>query len=156
MTNNLNLQNIGFPCYLVIYLLCFNIPFFEVRNVSYLFYELITRVYLIMMIPFNLSTFLEMFLKYSEEKKTVEKKDICMEKIVPLVPELKELYEMVLGGYMDRITQYLDELEQKEKKLEGFCNQFRALALDFQDVEIEHLLKEYLSKVEKDEETLEQ
>ncbi len=102
---------------------------------------------------FTLIKEMQKFMKYTEEKKTVEKKDIRTEKIIPPpLSDLKELYELALDGNMDGITQYLDELEQKEKKLKGFCNKFRTLALGFKDVEIENLLEEYISKVEKDEE----
>ncbi len=94
---------------------------------------------------------MQKFLKYSEEKKEIEKKEISAEEIIPPpLSDLKELYEIALDGYMDKITTYVDELEGKDGKQNGFCNQFRALALDFKDVEIENLLEEYLSKVKKD------
>ncbi len=99
---------------------------------------------------FTLIKEMQKFLKYTEEKKTVEKKDISTEKIVPpVLSDLKELYELGLDGNMDRIIEYLDQLDQKDEKLKMFCDQFRALALGFKDQEIITLLEEILSKEEK-------
>ncbi len=98
---------------------------------------------------FTLIKEMQKFLKYTEEKKAVAKSDVCTEKIIPpALPELKELYELALDGYLDKITEYLDELEQKDKKLKAFCDQFRTLALGFKDEEIITLLEEVLSKEE--------
>ncbi len=72
--------------------------------------------------------------------------------IPPTVDKLKELYELGLDGNMDRIIEYLDELVQKDEKLNRFCDQFRTLALGFRDEEIITLLEEILSKEEKDAE----
>ncbi len=55
---------------------------------------------------------------------------------------------MALDGYLDRLTEYLDELEQKDEKLKAFCDQFKTLALGFKDEEIITLLEEILSKEE--------
>ncbi len=62
---------------------------------------------------------------------------------------MKELYEIALDGYLDKITEYLDELEQKDEKLKAFCDRFRILALGFKDEEIITLLEDILSKEEK-------
>ncbi len=56
---------------------------------------------------------------------------------------------MDLEGYLERIKEYLDELEQKNEKLKAFCDQFRTLALGFKDEEIITLLEEILSEEEK-------
>ncbi|MCP4081527.1 MAG: response regulator, partial [Planctomycetaceae bacterium] len=53
------------------------------------------------------------FLTFTEEKEAIAKKDISTGKIVsPPLSDLKELYEMALDGYLDKITEYLDALEQ--------------------------------------------
>ncbi len=99
---------------------------------------------------FTLIKELQKFLKYTEEKKAIDKADVSTEKIVsPPLSDLKELYELALDGYLDKITEYLDQLEQKDEKLKVFCNQLKTLALGFKDEEIITLLEEILSKKEK-------
>ncbi len=93
---------------------------------------------------------MQKFLTFTEEKEAIDKKDISTGKIVsPPLSDLKELYEMALDGYLDKITEYLDKLEQKDEKLKAFCDHYRALAFGFKDENIITLLEETISKTEK-------
>jgi len=81
----------------------------------------------------------------SEVVKTLEvPSKMELELIPPTGKEMEILYDLALGGNMDKIIDYADHLEQLDMKYRSFANKLKELAKGFLDKEILAFVEQYL------------
>jgi len=88
------------------------------------------------------------FLPHTEQRTPLPPRDGALESVLPGADALSVLYESALDGDMDAIVAYLDNLEQQDAAVAGFCHQVRELALGYQDETIIGVLTHYITEPE--------
>jgi signal transduction histidine kinase/FixJ family two-component response regulator len=71
-------------------------------------------------------------------------KDVELELIPPMGEEMEILYDLAMGGNMDKIIDYAAHLEEMDMKYQPFANKLKELAKGFLDKEILALVEQYI------------